>query len=322
MISVIVPVYKVEAYLDRCVNSIVKQTYRDLEIILVDDGSPDQCGDMCDEWAKKDKRIKVVHKENGGLSDARNAGIEEATGDYLGFVDSDDWIEPDMYQDLLEAIERECTELSVTGINRIYDNGYSRSQYTCDKPHVITGNRIIQAYLLQGTFSTSAWDKLYKKSLFDTRRFPVGRQYEDAPVIFDILCSINNIVVVGKPQYNYFQRADSICGQAFSVRKMDHYEFSKEIRERVLKDYPQYIDDANAFWGCKVCEIIYALYESKNRNEYKYEKNMLKNEIKKVWKDVVNNRSIPRVMKIKTIIARIGMASLYVKMKSIKVNRA
>ena len=140
MISVIVPVYNVAAYLDRCVKSIVNQTYADLEIILVDDGSPDQCGTMCDNWAMKDKRIKVVHKENGGLSDARNAGIEVASGDYIGFVDSDDWIEPDMYQDLLEAVEREGAELAVTGINRTYDNEFSRIQYAWDKPYVITGN--------------------------------------------------------------------------------------------------------------------------------------------------------------------------------------
>ncbi|MDO4276034.1 MAG: glycosyltransferase family 2 protein [Eubacteriales bacterium] len=321
MISVIVPVYNVAAYLDRCVESIINQMYADLEIILVDDGSPDNCGEMCDEWAKKDGRIKIIHKKNGGLSDARNAGLDIATGQYIGFVDSDDWIEPDMYQDLLGAIEQENTELAVTGIKRTYDNGYSRVQFVCDTPFIITGDEIIQAYLQQGTFSTSAGDKLYLKSLFDTRRFPVGKQYEDAPVIFDILCSVSKVAVIGRPQYNYFQRADSICGQSFSIRKMDHYEFSKAIWERAKRHYPRYIEDADAFWGCKVCEILYTLYESKNQNAFQQEEKILCNDLNKVWKSVIKNDSVPKIMKVKTIMARIHVAPIYNKLKSLKVAR-
>lgn len=322
MISVIVPVYNVAAYLDRCVKSIISQTYADLEIILVDDGSPDNCGEKCDEWAKKDRRIKIIHKKNGGLSDARNAGIDIATGEYIGFVDSDDWIEPDMYQDLLGAIEQENAELAVTGIKRTYVNGYSRIQFAWDAPFIITGDEIVQAYLRQGTFSTSAWDKLYLKSLFDTRRFPVGKQYEDAPVIFDVLCSVNKLAVVGKPQYNYFQRSDSICGQSFSIRKMDHYEFSKEIWERAKRYYPQYTEDADAFWGCKVCEILYTLCGSNNRKAFQQEKKLLCNDLNKVWKSVIRNDSVPKIMKVKTIMARTHMAPIYNTLKSFKVARA
>lgn len=112
MISVIVPVYKVEPYLDRCVRSIVEQTYTDLEIILVDDGSPDNCPAMCDAWAEKDNRIKVIHKQNGGLSDARNAGMDIASGDYLGFVDSDDWIAAEMYQVLYDMLQRDSSDIA------------------------------------------------------------------------------------------------------------------------------------------------------------------------------------------------------------------
>lgn len=322
MISVIVPVYNVAAYLDRCVESIVNQTYADLEIILVDDGSPDQCGAMCDDWAKRDKRIKVVHKENGGLSGARNAGIEVASGDYIGFVDSDDWIEPEMYRDLLEAVEREGAKLAVTGINRTYDNGFSRIQYAWDKPYVITGYKIIQAYLRQGTFSTSAGDKLYLKSLFDSRRFPVGKQYEDAPVIFDILCAIDKIAVVGKPQYNYFQRADSICGQSFSIRKMDHYDFSREIWERVNRDYPQYKEDADVFWGCKLVEILYSLYESTNSKDYEKQEKQMKTELKGVQWKVIKSGEVPKIMKVKTMMLIANLAPLYIKMKMLRAQRA
>lgn len=321
MISIIVPVYNVAAYLDRCVDSIIRQTCTDLEIILVDDGSQDNSGKMCDEWATRDSRIKVIHKENGGLSDARNAGIDAATGDYIGFIDSDDWIEPDMYHDLLQAIQTQRAEMAVTGLVRVYGNGFSRVQYVSEQPFVICGDRIVHAYLQQGTFSTAAWDKLYIRELFDHRRFPVGKQYEDAPVIFDILCNIRCLAVIGKPQYNYFQRADSICGKPFSVRKMDHYDFSKEIWRRAQREYPQYVDSANTFWGCKLCELLYALYESPNAVEYKKQKDQMETELKQVYQKVLCSAEVPKVMKLKTVLLVLHLAPLYIKVKALRTQR-
>lgn len=321
MISIIIPVYNVEAYLNRCVESVVNQSYADLEIILVDDGSPDNCGAMCDTWAKKDQRIKVVHKTNGGLSDARNAGLEVATGEYVGFVDSDDWIEKDMYQDLLESIQKGDAELAVTGINRTYDNGYSRIQFAWDQPFIITGDKIIQAYLQQGTFSTAAWDKLYIKSLFDNRRFPVGKQFEDAPVIFDILCNIDRLAVVGKPQYNYFQRANSITGKKFSEHKLDHYFFSEEIRDRVRAEYPKYEKEADVFWGCKICEILYTLYESPNKEDFPEERKLLFQELDKVWMRCLRDSAVPGIMKVKIIIARFRGIPCYTLIKNARAVR-
>lgn len=323
LISVIVPVYKVEKYLDRCVNSIVNQSYSDLEIILVDDGSPDNCGNLCDEWAMKDNRIKVIHKRNGGLSDARNAGIKAATGQYIGFVDSDDWIQIDMYKDLLEAIERDNTELAVTGIVRIYENNYTHKQCVSDHEYIIENDEIIRQYLEQKTFSTAAWDKLYLSSLFENRRFPVGKQYEDAPVIFDILCSINKLSIVGKPQYYYFQRADSICGQDFSISKMDHYYFSKDIRDTVIEKYPQMSYEANVFWVSKLCEIIYTLAESNNRQLFASELMILTKELRKglMSVNVIASR-LPLVMKFKTIFAGLGLTTMYVQIKKHFLKRA
>ena len=123
LISVIVPIYKVEEYLDRCVESLINQTYKNLEIILVDDGSPDNCPQMCEAWAQKDSRIKVVHKENGGLSDARNAGFEVATGDIISFIDSDDWIEPEMFETMLSQMEKDDSDIVSCGVNWVEENG-------------------------------------------------------------------------------------------------------------------------------------------------------------------------------------------------------
>ena len=167
-ISVIVPVYKVEKYLDRCVESIVNQTYKNLEIILVDDGSPDNCPAICDAWANKDERIKVIHKENGGVSSARNRGIDAATGDYIGFVDSDDWIEPDMYELLADNAKK-------------YDADISRCGYFVDWPDHIAqvGNGGILLYedierrceMLRSYHLVSAlWNKIYRRELFEEER--------------------------------------------------------------------------------------------------------------------------------------------------------
>ena len=129
LISIIVPVYNVEQYLSRCVDSLVNQTYHNIEIILVDDGSPDRSGEICDEYAKKDKRVKVIHQSNGGLSDARNTALDIAKGDYLMFVDSDDWIEPTMYEEMLSFMEKEQLDLVECGINLVTNN--ISNKYCC-----------------------------------------------------------------------------------------------------------------------------------------------------------------------------------------------
>ena len=160
LISIIVPVYDVEPYLRKCIDSILIQSYRDLEIILVDDGSPDNCGAICDEYAEKDKRIKVIHKKNGGLSDARNAGLDIATGEYIGFVDSDDWVMPDMYEYLYKAVKEYDADMSVCGY---YDYwGKTISGRYCQDIQVYKGQEGIKA-LLDLKFGNYVWNKLYKR---------------------------------------------------------------------------------------------------------------------------------------------------------------
>lgn len=321
MISIIVPVYNVEKYLNRCVDSIINQTYKNLEIILVDDGSTDNSGLLCDILRKSDARIKVIHKENGGLSSARNAGIAIAAGEYIGFVDSDDWIDIDMYECLISAIEETKSEVAVTGICRIYDNGYFKNQYTKKHTEVYRGIEIVAEYLKQNSFSTAACDKLYRRELFSNRSFPEGKLYEDAPVIYDILKNINKIVCIGKPQYKYFQRADSICGLSFSNKKMDHYYFSHEIFMDVLKIYPQLSKDAKAYWGCKLVEIIYSITESNNRSEFENEYKMVKKELREVVARVLFSSTVPLIIKLKTLISLLGKEELYLSLKKNKARK-
>lgn len=236
LISVIVPIYKVEKYLDKCVESIVSQTYKNLEIILVDDGSPDNCPKMCDDWEKKDKRIKVIHKKNGGLSDARNKGIDLAKGDYLTFVDSDDYVEKDytafLYKNLVNnnadiSMGKQFVRYSNKTLNTGSGNIYIVNPHDCfDK-------------LLYGEdFDVSAWAKLYKKELFENVRYPKGKIFEDSATTYKLIDKSNIIVLNSKPIYNYIIRDDSITTNNFNEKKMELITATKEMCEYIEKKYP------------------------------------------------------------------------------------
>lgn len=317
MISVIVPVYNVEKYLKRCVQSIIQQTYGELEIILVDDGSTDSSAELCEKLKSRDERIVVIHKKNGGLSSARNAGLDIAHGEYIGFVDSDDWIEPDMYESLLRSIEQMHADVAVTGICRIYEDGKKFEVFTRAETEFYEGTaQIVKCYLQQNSFSTAACDKLFRSELFEQRRFPVGKLYEDAPVIYDILSHIDRLVNLGKPHYYYFQRSTSICGQAFSKKKMDHFHFSEAIYENAKRNFPSLKKEAELFWGCKLNELIYTLAESSNRKEFQEECNILRKAFGSVATKVITGKTVYPIIKIKALLAALHLERVYVYLKS------
>ena len=186
-ISVIIPVYKVEEYLKRCVDSVIGQTLRDIEIILVDDGSPDNCPAICDEYAKKDDRVRVIHKKNGGLSDARNAGIDIAKGEFLGFVDSDDYIEADMYEYLYDLVKKENAEISMCEFFHCYQ-GKEPEKNEKISVETVDSETAIYYVLESKKASLTVANKIYKREIFGSDlRFPVGKIQEDAFVIVDVL---------------------------------------------------------------------------------------------------------------------------------------
>ena len=223
LISVIIPVYKVEKYVERCIQSVINQTYENLQIILVDDGSPDNCGKICDEYAKKDHRIEVIHKSNGGLSDARNKGLEIAKGEYIGFVDSDDYIEADMYEVLYNLLKQYNADVSIC-------NFYTVSQGKISIKNADNGineyNRIeiLKEILLDRNIQSYAWNKLYKKELFDEIKYPIGKKYEDIGTTFFLLEKCNKVVVTGKSEYYYINRQDSIVNNVTETTITDYIE--------------------------------------------------------------------------------------------------
>ena len=235
MISVIVPVYKVEPYLKQCIDSIINQTIRDLEIILIDDGSPDACGIICDEYAKADKRIRVVHTENHGLSAARNLGRREAKGEYIGFVDSDDWIEPDMYEVLFEkAVE---SNADICECNFWF--GTTEMEYANLVDAVYRGDESLDA-LFDNRICHVAWNKIYKRELFDSVSFPEGRNIEDISIMHLLIDRANTVAVVSDKKYHYRQRKDSIKNTYsasnlidYADAFLDRYKFYEQNAERI-----------------------------------------------------------------------------------------
>lgn len=212
LISVIVPVYNMERYLERCINSVRQQTYENLEIILVDDGSTDNSPQMCDAYAEQDDRIKVVHKQNGGLSDARNAGLAVATGTYIGYVDSDDWIEPQMYEKLYHACVEQEAQIAICRYAKVYQDGTIKG----GTQEVIPFEReeLLRIYICdhaEYTIYNSVWSKLFHRELVEGVLFPVGRNSEDIMYTTKAFCKTSKAVYIDECLYNYvLDRADSI----------------------------------------------------------------------------------------------------------------
>lgn len=233
-ISIIVPVYKVEKYLEHCVNSILNQTFDDFELILVDDGSPDGCPQRCDEMAKKDNRIIVIHKTNGGLSDARNKGIDIAKGKYIAFVDSDDYIACDMYEKLYNNLKQNNADIAMCRAHNIYDDDFEHHKYNEGEIRVFLNDDILKA-LYSKKLDNFAWNKLYKRELFQNIRYPYGKIYEDLFTTYKLLDLSNCVVTDASKMYYYRIRKDSIMGKARRVINVDKFEAFAEI-EKHFKD--------------------------------------------------------------------------------------
>ena len=230
LISVIVPVYNVERYIEQCVHSICNQTYRNIEIILVDDGSTDSCVQKCDILAGLDSRIKVIHKENGGLSDARNTGIDSASGDYLMFVDGDDFIDENMCQELLDALERNSADISICNFlyvgENLTDKFVEMNEHMPIRDELISGRMVIEkkVYEPQSWYWIVAWNKLYSKRLFSSIRFPKGKIHEDEFIFHQIFMECEKVACVSRALYLYVQRGNSIMNSSYKPSRLDAAE--------------------------------------------------------------------------------------------------
>ncbi len=286
MISVIVPVYNVEKYLERCVKSIAAQTYKDLEILLIDDGSTDKSGKMCDDFQQTDSRIKAFHKQNGGLSDARNYGIEHSAGEFISFVDSDDYIDEKMLETLHRLITENDADLAVCSAMDVFE-GKEVTQVKEIKEFNL--NKVESyKYMLRGDGIPSACNKLYKRQTVGNVRFPVGKLYEDGFFTPQILKRVEKTAVTSKPMYYYFRRADSITTKPFRKGDLDVIEAYDKCVKQVKELCPEALPYAefryrNAYFN--VLDKMLMRDDCKEIPEYKQVVKYLKKHTVQIVKD-------------------------------------
>ncbi|MBQ6787622.1 MAG: glycosyltransferase [Lachnospiraceae bacterium] len=257
LISVIVPIYKVEKYLNKCVDGIINQTYTNLEIILVDDGTPDNCGAICDEYAEKDSRIKVIHKSNGGLSDARNVAIDIMQGKYVTFIDSDDYIGTEYIQCMYEALKNTDSDLAICEYAYVREDGTMINR-PCNnkKVQVFNQERALYELLNMKKYSNSAWGKLYKSEHFSDVRYPKGRLYEDVPTTYKLFMKSAKIAFCANVQYYYLFREAAISKQKFTPARMDGVIFAEEMVKEVTNKYPS----LKKIGECRLFDAYYSVH--------------------------------------------------------------
>ena len=251
-ISIIIPVYNVEKYLERCVNSVLAQTFADFECILIDDGSLDNCHVICDEFARKDERIKVIHQENRGVSAARNAGLDIAQGEWIGFVDSDDWCDPGMYEFLLDNALKHKADISICGYRTVTENNIVRNFMKNHPKLIMNRKEALQKLCINKYINAVPWNKLINKKLFlyenKILRYDEDIKYaEDRLLLYFLFKRANKIIYFPQVYYNYFKRSDSVnmlhikkglTSESMTMfdayQKMLQVETDKAIRYRIL----------------------------------------------------------------------------------------
>ncbi len=298
LVSVIVPVYNVEAYLDKCLQSVLVQTHSNLEIILVDDGSIDASGQMCDGYADKDSRIKVIHKENGGLSDARNAALDIMSGEYVTFIDSDDYVDRRLIERLLACITEQNADLTVGGfVKTIAEIEDERNLGPERREQVITARDAMFCMFYRKGFPTYAHGKLYRSSLFEHIRFPVGKLFEDIITVYQVLCVSGKIGIVDYPMYYYRQRRESIINSTFKPSRLDAVEHALKMLQDVSADAT--LKKAAEGYLFFILMDNYALVDKTHAKEKTY----LEMLIRKHRRGVVCNLRVPWSLRILAVVS-------------------
>lgn len=295
LISIIIPVYKVEKYINKCLESVVNQSYNNIEIILIDDGSPDQCGEICDNYAKCDKRIRVVHKTNGGLSDARNTGLEICTGDYIGFVDGDDYISHDMYEKMLEyALQNDVDVVMCGAANVIYNkeqkNRYFEPYVLRDKTEIINN---VLAFPYDGA-STTVCNKLFKKEIFKNLKFDKNVAYEDDYIVLKWINKTNSLGIMPDPFYKYVQRRDSITHKRHYTKTIqDVINAYENNRIFVYRFYKQSVEavDYRYWWAyrCSLDLLLECCDYKEHLSDAKYIQRKIRNNIVSIISNKYNS---------------------------------
>lgn len=246
LISVVIPVFNVEAYLDKCMASVVQQSYKELEIIVVDDGSTDNSPQICDNWSVKDDRVHVIHKENGGLSDARNAGLAVATGSYISFVDSDDWLKPQFMETLMRTLKENNADIAECGVLYVDEQDHVLRKRCCQEDKVVKSKiEALCALVKENGIYQTVWNKLYKRDVLEGILFEKGKYNEDDFWTYQVFDRAEKLVAISDELYCYLQRNSSIMGGGYQLKRLDSLE-ARFRRMEYLQKYEQSADFAKA----------------------------------------------------------------------------
>jgi len=305
-ISIIIPIYNVEAYLQQCIDSILAQTYINLEVILINDGSTDKSGSICDEYAKKDDRVVVIHKSNEGIGSARNCGLDCAGGEFLVFVDSDDWLAPDMIEYLQNSLQMHDADISCCGFFSAYVNRNSAARLYNKTEVFYSSKKSLQSFIDRGIPDVAVWGKLYKKSIFKNIRFPISRGYADTCVFADILSAANNIVVEPESKYYYRKRKSSITKEFAMNKELEFMNEHNQFYKSALRHHPDTLIDSNEFFTKARYISLRRMISTCNEYDKIQGFNELYREFSNNFSILIKSRTIKRNDKIKAIAMRIS----------------
>jgi glycosyltransferase involved in cell wall biosynthesis len=296
LISVIVPIYKVEQWLPQCIDSILAQTHKNLEIILVDDGSPDESGKICDDYAKKDSRVRVIHKKNGGQSTARNAALDVANGEYIGFVDGDDWIEPSMYEVLISHLKEYNAQIVQCGCY-IWNNGQVQKDLECRQQILMSSDEVLDSLSSSSSLkeiNTSVCNKLFSKDVINKTRFSPVRAYEDDEFVYRTVGASEKILFIPSWQYNYNQHDNSTMTASFSLNRIALVTIQKNICDYIKERRPQLFNEAQKVLCSRQFFILHCLYQNTQITESHKEARKMYDCIMMSYDDYMRNPQMGR----------------------------
>ncbi|EOU1115907.1 glycosyltransferase [Clostridium perfringens] len=320
-VSIIVPIYKVERYINKCLDSIINQSYKNIEIILVDDGSPDNCGKISDNYAKKDSRIKSLHKENGGLSDARNYGMKYATGDYILFVDSDDWLKRNFVETLVNIAIKSKADIVQSGFYYTYEDHllYDDRYYSENMNYIeLNTQELMKELVINERVKNFAWGKLYKKSLINDIPFKKGVLFEDVFWAHKVMDRVNKYIICHKPMYYYLQRNDSIVS-TYTVRNLDIVRGLKERHIFIEKNYSNLVNESYKIITKTILLHYYLLSNNKEKDLDRLYRTELRNYIIDNYKIIREAISDDKELKIELDLFRVNysLSRIYVILNKI-----
>lgn len=322
LISVIIPVYNVEKYINKCLDSVENQTYSNIEIILIDDGSQDNSGTICNEYAKRDSRIRVIHKKNEGVAVARNHGLKESKGSFITFVDSDDIVEDDYIEYLYNLLTKNNVDIACCNFEYIYEQeenhkGIEHKEIK-EKTIVYDNKEALKNLLYQKEIDTSPWGKIYRREIFKDIIFPIGKIYEDFGTIYKTIINARRVAYGNQKKYLYLQRNTSTIGRDFCEKDFDMLELSIEMKKYILDKYPELENAINS----RIINMDFYFIRRIDKNKYKSEYKKIKNDIIQKRKKVLKDKNIKLKTRIAIYISYINIditKYIYIFIKKIKV---